>query len=921
MPLVDQYQDATNTADPDVIRTIIGEAGNDPDGQRAIASVIANRAARSGAAAADVVKSPGQFEARNNADTWAKLQKIDPSSPDYQAAVSVAGPIIAGAQPPTNDYDSYYSPEGQKALGRAKPDWDDGTGVAIGGNLFFKRGVTGMSGPDAFDTLVNGKVTNPPPVAKDDAFSALLGGKPGDGPAATATTAFDKGKLIFGDTGEPVPDVQAKTYETLYKGHLLDGSADDGTLHHPMLQRRADDTFAPGTWYIDTTGKLTQVPDPQHPDTAGYVTGLGRGGLDVPNSLFKLLPDTGDSELESRLEANRLVYDASHQGNKAAQAGRFTGQVLASIPFMGGGGAAAETGGNLLLHAAPEAAPVVEFLAGKGGTNLITRAASKAIPNAVQGAGASLLTSGASDTPKGEQAATGAAVGAALGPVGNLVEAGVNKLFAPAAAGAAKGVQNMLVDRANSLPVRVPLTRGQITQAPAQQMVENAMARGASGDVAAQIMRGHAADAQAALRGNVDAIGGRLAGGTATAPGQGGAAVSDALNTRFDTAQQAVDDAYRAARGQAQSAPLPAAERGVMNQQIRQAVSDYDPASVPRVTSILDKMDNSPTSSTFTPRDIFEARAQLSNLRASNDPVEAGAAGKAVRAVDGYLDDALNRDLFSGNDQVVSAWRDAIAERRNMGKLFEGNDLIQALTQREVHGDGLTLKVSPEDASNYIFGRDGLGFVGKKDMARDLARLRDTLGADGPEWDALRSEAFGRIARAGEGAPEGGAAQFSGQKFLKAWNDINTKSPQIMQTLFSPEERKLISDFAETAQIATTPIKGGDNPSNSAIALSVLTKGFLSRLGAIGGGAVGSLGGPAGAAGGAGVGGAFDAFMRDLGNVAKARKAINYSPASTPSKVGQVGNRLLGAAAVAAPAIGANRLLTAPTPNPPPSSR
>ena len=67
------------SVNPDVIRTIVGEGG-DP---AAVATVLANRKAKSGRDYGDLITDPNQFEARTG-DAWAKNSRISPDDPRYQ---------------------------------------------------------------------------------------------------------------------------------------------------------------------------------------------------------------------------------------------------------------------------------------------------------------------------------------------------------------------------------------------------------------------------------------------------------------------------------------------------------------------------------------------------------------------------------------------------------------------------------------------------------------------------------------------------------------------------------------------------------------------------------------------------------------------------------------------------------------------
>jgi hypothetical protein len=136
-----------------MVRTIIGEAGNQsPEGQRAVAEVILNRARQSGMTPMQVVMAKGQFE------PWAtrgpELNAIDPNSAQYQSVLANIMPAF-GEGDPTGGADHFYSPGAQAALGRDTPAWARGqTGRDIGDHRFYALGYGGDAGTsDAQDAI------------------------------------------------------------------------------------------------------------------------------------------------------------------------------------------------------------------------------------------------------------------------------------------------------------------------------------------------------------------------------------------------------------------------------------------------------------------------------------------------------------------------------------------------------------------------------------------------------------------------------------------------------------------------------------------------------------------------------------------------------------------------------------------------
>jgi hypothetical protein len=118
------------------IRTVIGEAGNDPASQPAVAHVIANRMQQTGDSATKIVLAPNQFEPWGSKPD--QLMSYSPDSPAYKKAASVIDGVISGKIPdPTGGATLFYSPSAQSALGRNPPKWDDGSGQPIGKHVFF----------------------------------------------------------------------------------------------------------------------------------------------------------------------------------------------------------------------------------------------------------------------------------------------------------------------------------------------------------------------------------------------------------------------------------------------------------------------------------------------------------------------------------------------------------------------------------------------------------------------------------------------------------------------------------------------------------------------------------------------------------------------------------------------------------------
>jgi hypothetical protein len=709
--------------------------------------------------------------------------------------------------------------------------------------------------------------------------------------------------------GETLPKNQQALYEAMVKGNAYDPKAEPGSAMNPFfVQKGASPKDVPqGAYYVDRDegpegGKMHRNGGK---DESSFAAGTSRGVGDVVLSLSQLMPGTGDSSLRNRMKVDQEVYDANRKGDLKSGIGRFVGQMAGSAPLLAGGEAIAgldamgPVGQFIAGKFAPKAAPLVSRVLGRG--------ASLATSGAAEGTGAAALTSSASDEPLKDQLITGALVGGVLKPAASGVASGTRRLIGgKAAAAGADSVEEQTLRVANSkgLPVDVPMSQGQITGAPAQQLEENAMLRGAHGDPAAKVMQEFRDTQQAALRANVDKIAADMGGGSDVGVGEGGAKVSAKLNEMRDAQKKAIDAAYNSARAKGEDAMLASATEA-RESMLGALRKNYNLKNIESVTREVESFGEGGAP---TVREIFDARTRLGNLTQSGDQVTASAARLAKTQLDAYIGVALKNDLLVGNPKAVKAWKDAIRKRADFGKLFEGDDLIEDLTERASRGgEHGALKVDPADATNLIFGKSALGFVGKKNLKRDLDRLKDVLGEDSEEWNSIRAEAFKRVARAGEGAAEAGQPQFSGQKFFNAWTKVKNDDPQVVERLFTPDEVAVIDKFAEVAQRVTSPVKGGDNSSNSGFIMKAIIEKWAPFLLPSGGASAGAaVGGPVGAAGGAAVG----AFLDAMRQFVSANKAVRATKGARPMGADELKlkNKLLPSLAAEAGGIAANRL-------------
>jgi hypothetical protein len=280
------YSDAQLAAiageiDPDtdaLVRTVWGEARNQaPEGRKAVASVIRNRARMSGQPISAVVRESGQFEPWGDPATRPQLEGLDPSSNAY---LSILGDI-EGDDDPTGGATHFYSPQAQAAKGRKPPSWDNGTGSDIGDHRFFKLAYGGQpeQAPPALEEMSDQELEA---IAADEP-QAQPSGEIGDVEfISTPNTAMGarKSSIVDAEEGKAATPAQEAFYVGEIKAGRLDpekvrgGAYRPGSEEFPLLQRDADDLPKPGDWYVSPSGEKRQVAEVPWTDTLGSVARL-----------------------------------------------------------------------------------------------------------------------------------------------------------------------------------------------------------------------------------------------------------------------------------------------------------------------------------------------------------------------------------------------------------------------------------------------------------------------------------------------------------------------------------------------------------------------------------------------------------------------------------------------------------------------
>jgi len=386
--------------------------------------------------------------------------------------------------------------------------------------------------------------------------------------------------------------------------------------------------------------------------------------------------------------------------------------------------------------------------------------------------------------------------------------------------------QTAILAEADSLPVPVPLTRGQVTGSPSEQLTEDQMRKGVYGEPVERRMNQFVNEEQTpALESNLSAIQQRIAGGSPIITrGQGAEAVQQQLGQQRLQANAQKNQAYDEAKnpkflhGGTYSGNSPAvysqpAITTMADGIQREWAKDFAPDILDGAPGQLLKQlrdfaarDGQPV----TVRELFEWRTRLNNSYKGNDP-QGTALLRAKDQFDSQMDSALDRALITGDPNAVDAWRNALAENADFMTKYRGKDTIELLTNTRpgTNASQLDFSVAPNDAANFIFNASNTGFITKRNLQRDLLKMKKLLPES--QWNQLRQELFLRIASDGRSR----RGDFSGLKFKGSVNQALEKSSAVMSAAFTKEERALLEQFSRVANRAHNTTR---NTSNTAAA-------------------------------------------------------------------------------------------------------
>ena len=396
-------------------------------------------------------------------------------------------------------------------------------------------------------------------------------------------------------------------------------------------------------------------------------------------------------------------------------------------------------------------------------------------------------------------------------------------------------------------------TKGQATGSARQLEIEDSLREGAFGPDAQTTMETFAEQTQKPSISNaVEGTQSELSGGSrlASNPSEAGAVVKEGVQAEAEALESSISQAYDEV-GEAFLSPqgldglLAAVQRRTRDIEFDKSLTSTASVldEVKQLRTVLRKMEGSIRP--FALKQIEGMRRRLGRkIAAAENPEDRRQVTLLKAEFDRYLDAAVDGALFSGDEGAIAALKEARGLRAEYSKKFGRNDKRTKSGRpiKDEAGDVIERMIAAdptdEQVVNYIFGANKV--AGKRAGNSIAQRLKTSLGAESPEWKAIREAAFMRMTMDKSGV-------LSGRRMVTQIESSMHETPTLMKTLFSPEEIKKIERLAASVKRAQPDPRNPSRTAYKAAGLirqmwegAVQTMGFA--IGGVGGAAAAKVG-------------------------------------------------------------------------------
>lgn len=380
---------------------------------------------------------------------------------------------------------------------------------------------------------------------------------------------------------------------------------------------------------------------------------------------------------------------------------------------------------------------------------------------------------------------------------------------------------------ANTLPgPDVPMTRGSISGQPGDQLYEDQIRKGVFGQEAATGLRDFDNLTGDALEDNLTEMQRVIAGDSPIVDrGEGAALVQETLSGQRRQAKDEVEDLYGTAKTEgsdarfddrppesliypsdpgAQNPPILTAFADSMESYLNSnfARSDVSGGAAELLKDFRD-LSGGQTSPTITQLMLWRQKLNSGNFGTSDSV----ARGNMKKMFDDHFEQAMQNDLISGSPEAVASWKKATDNFKGFARTWKSKDLVDRITQTRPGAldDSVQLIVDPADAANYIFNVSNLGFSTKRDLQRDMLKMKKLLPES--DFNLLKQELFIRMVDSGR-MPNNA---LSGAKFRSGIEKMIRENSAVLNAAFPKEQVDMIRQFGRVADMANNTARNNSN--------------------------------------------------------------------------------------------------------------
>lgn len=386
-------------------------------------------------------------------------------------------------------------------------------------------------------------------------------------------------------------------------------------------------------------------------------------------------------------------------------------------------------------------------------------------------------------------------------------------------------VERFRLAQGESLPIAIPQTAGNISDLGAKRAFEQKMFSGRLGQKPKDMIDEFFQTQDQRINENFEHFMDEIGLGAQLSPVEAGARIQRKLSDMKAIQGEAFKNAY--AEASLDRALLPNSYADDLSKRFDLALNDNGivPAEVKNFAAIQNQIDQfrstpvvnlveminkSVMDKRFSDHERLRKFINTSVIDAAENKTQRRAGVILKNELDNLMDDYVTASLMGGDEAVVEAAKQARSKFASFKRAFESGDTIEDLTA-SVNGTS-RLVVDPDDAINLIFNKNGLKKKGEKST---VDKLKDILPAR--EFSLLKQAKLERLA---EKSLKTG--KLNAPTLKKNWENALKEQPQLMNSLYTAQEKKTLSSFLDIAsRIQTRGV------SSSVAGNTLLKKGMI----------------------------------------------------------------------------------------------